>query len=106
MLNRFLVSFGIVALAIASAASSYRITLIQPSVVNGTQLKAGDYRVSVGDSKVTFVLGKKSVEVPAKIENVDQKFDSTAIRYTAKDGTTVITEIRLGGTKTKVVLNP
>lgn len=104
MFKKFVLSFAILALAVASA-ETYTITLARTSVVKGTELKAGDYRLSVENSKVTIVGGKQSVEVPVKIENVDQEFDITAIRYTAEGGKSTISEIRLGGTKTKLIFN-
>jgi hypothetical protein len=104
MFKKFVLSFVILALAAAFAGTvpsvhSYRITLAQAAVVNGTDLKAGEYRLNVDTSKITLVNGKLSVEAPAKIE---KKFDDTAIRYSGR----VIAEIRIGGTKTKIVLQP
>jgi hypothetical protein len=104
MFKKFVLAFAILALAVASA-ETYRITLVKPAVVKGTELKAGDYRLNVENSKVTIVGGKQSVEVAVKVENVDQKFDSTAIRYTVEGDKSTISEIRLGGTKTKLIFN-
>jgi len=106
MFRKFVLAFAILALAAAFAGTvpsvhSYRITLTQSAVVNGTELKPGDYRLSVDTSKITLVNGKTSVEAPATVEGVDKKFDTTAIRYTGK----TIAEIRVGGTKTRIVLN-
>lgn len=112
MLKRFVLAFAILSLALAtagtvpSAGGSYKITLVQPSVVNGNDLKAGEYRLNLGTEKVTIVNGKQSLEVPAKIESVDKKFEVTAIRYTTVAGKMTISEIRLGGTKTRLLLNP
>jgi hypothetical protein len=112
MLKRFVVAFAILALALASAGtvpapgSSYKVTLMQPSVVKGNELKAGEYRLNLGVEKVTIVNGKLSIEVPVTVESVDKKFETTAIRYTDQNGKASISEIRLGGTKTKLVFNP
>jgi hypothetical protein len=105
MLKRFVLAFAILALAVASAAT-YKVTLTQLSVVNGNELKAGDYRLDVQNDKVTIVKGKQSVEVPVKIENVEEKYGTTAIRYSNEGGKFTISEIRLGGTKTKLVFTP
>jgi hypothetical protein len=102
MLKRFVLAFGVFALAVASAAT-YKVTLAQLSVVNGNELKAGEYRLDVQNDKVTIVRGKQSVEVPVKIENGEQKYDTTAIRYSSEGGKSTVSEIRLGGTKTKLV---
>ena len=102
MLKRFVLAFAILGLAAASAAT-YRVTLSQPSRIEGKQLKAGEYRLNVADSKLTIVSGKESVEVPVKIQNGETKFDSTAVRYTGTGDKVSIKEIRLGGTKTTLV---
>lgn len=102
MLKRFVLAFAILGLAVASA-ESYRVTLSQPSKLSGKQLKAGEYRLNVENSKVTIVNGKDSLEVPVKVENADTKFDNTAVRYTGTGDKVTITEIRIGGTKTKLL---
>jgi hypothetical protein len=111
MFQKILATFAILALSAAFAGTvpvpgggSYTITLTQPSVVSGTQLKAGDYRLKVTPDKITISSGKNFFEVKAKIETGEQKFSATAIRYAETGGQPVITEIRLGGTKTKLVL--
>ena len=102
MFKRFVLAFAILGLAAASAAT-YRVTLSQPSKVEGKQLKAGEYRLNVADSKVTIVNGKESVEVAVKVKNGDTKFDNNAVRYTGTGDQVSIKEIRLGGTKTTLL---
>jgi hypothetical protein len=106
MLRKFVLAFAILALAAAFAGTvpsvhSYRITLSQSAVVNGTELQPGEYRLSVDTSKITLVSGKTSVEAQATVEGVEKKYDTTAIRYTGK----ALAEIRVGGTKTRIILN-
>lgn len=103
-MKRFLIAFAIGALAIASA-ETYRVTLFQSSVLQGKELKPGDYKLNVTENKVTLVTGKETVETNAKVETADQKFPSTTVRYASVDGKTAIQEIRIGGTKTKLVFN-
>jgi hypothetical protein len=38
-----------------------------------------------------------------KMESVDSKYDRTSVRYEEATGKSVITEIRLAGTKTRIV---
>jgi hypothetical protein len=107
--QRILVVFAILAVVVASAGTvpapggSYKITFNQTSVVKGVEFKAGDYRLSIIGDKVTITAGKKAVDVAAKIETSEKKFDSTAIRYMDQAGKAVVSEIRVGGTKTKVL---
>lgn len=93
-----------VALMVASAAS-YNVTLFQPSVLAGKELKAGEYKVTMDGDKAIISMGKQKVEAPAKIETADSKYSSTSVRYTTEDGKMKIQEIRLGGTNQKVVFN-
>jgi hypothetical protein len=104
MIKKFVIAFGILALAVASA-ESYRVTLSQPASVKGNELKAGEYRLNVENSKVTIVSGKQSVEVPVKVETADKKYDDTSVRYKAVGEKQSLSEIRIGGTKTKLVFD-
>jgi hypothetical protein len=104
MLKRLALAFAIFGLAAASAAT-YRVTLSQPSKVEGKQLKAGEYRLNVENSKLTIVKGKESVEVPVKVQTGDTKFESTSVRYSGTGDQVAIREIRIGGTKTTLVLD-
>jgi hypothetical protein len=81
------------------------VNLTQPAVVNGKELKAGEYRLNVEESKVTIADGKSSIEAPVKVESGDTKFGVTVVRYTAEGGKSAISEIRIGGTKTRLVFN-
>jgi len=103
MLKRFVLAFAILGLAVASA-ENYRVTLSQPSTVKGTKLKAGEYRLNVENSKLTIANGKESVEVPVKVETSGTKFDNTAVRYSGTGDKVSISEIRIGETKTKLML--
>jgi hypothetical protein len=104
MLKKFVLAFAVLALAVASA-ENYKVTLSQPTSVKGKQLKAGDYRLNVENTKCTIMSGKQSVEVPVKVETADKKFDSTAVRYSGTGDKQSITEIRIGGTKTRLVFD-
>ena len=103
-MKKILLSFATLALAVASAANSYRVTLFQPSVVNGTELKPGDYKVTLKDNnKAVLTSGKTSIEANVRQETGDSKFSSTTVRYQNGDGKYRVQEIRLGGTNTKLV---
>ena len=110
MLKKVVLGFVILALAVATAGTipgvgSYKLTLLQPTMVNGTVLKPGDYKLNLANDKVTILDGKFSVEARVKVETVDKKFDTTSIRYSDQAGKAVLSEIRLGGTKTKLLFN-
>jgi hypothetical protein len=90
-------------LAFASA-KSYTVTLFQPTLVGTTELKPGDYKVEVNSQTVTISSGKVKTESQVKVEEGAEKYDKTAVRYINNPGGKVtIQEIRLGGTKTKIL---
>lgn len=102
-MKRVMFGFAVMALAVASAADTYRVTLFQPSVVAGKELKPGEYKVTVKDNKATIGQGKSAVEAPVKVEASENKFGTTSVRYETADGKYRVQEIRLGNTKTKLV---
>ncbi|MBS1871679.1 MAG: hypothetical protein JSU00_00585 [Acidobacteria bacterium] len=104
-MKKTLFVFTTLALAIASAASTYKVTLFQPSLINGSELKPGDYKIELKDNKVVVKGGKNVVEADVKVENATEKFSSTSVRYTNADGKYKVQEIRLGGTTSKIVFN-
>lgn len=99
-MKKLIFAFVTVALAVASAATKYNVTLFQPSVVNGTQLKPGEYKVEVTGDKAVFTQGKQTFEAPVKLEETGDKANSNTIRYTEGNK---IQEIRIGGSRTKLV---
>ncbi|MBX9603130.1 MAG: hypothetical protein K2X35_19150 [Bryobacteraceae bacterium] len=90
--------------AISFAATSHNVTLFQPSVVNGQELAPGQYKVVVDNNKAVFSsAGKQKLEAPVKVETADEKFSSTSVRYQNGDGKYRVREIRVGGSKTRLV---
>jgi hypothetical protein len=102
-MKKLLLSFAVVAVGIASAASNtFKVTLDHNTWVGGTELKAGEYKVSAEGDKITLSAGKNStpITVPAKVENAAKKFDDTVLRV---DGKQKLEEIRVGGTTMRIV---
>ena len=101
MLKKILFGFTTVALAIGSAATTYHVTLFQSSVINGTELKPGDYKVEIKNDKAVFSQGKNTTEAPVKVvEDAQQKYRSNVVRYGPESR---VQEMRIGGTRTKLV---
>lgn len=105
MIKRVVFVFALLALVVANA-ETYKVTLFQPAVVQGTELKAGQYKLDLQNSKLTIVSGKQSIETTVKVETCDKKYSTTTVRFADTNGKFSIQEIRLGGTKTKLILNP
>jgi hypothetical protein len=102
-MRKVLPFFLVAGLAVASARS-YTVSLFQPSMVGTTELKAGEYKLQVNDRTAVISQGKVKTESQVKVEEGDTKFDTTVVRYVNNaDGKVRIQEIRIGGTKTKLV---
>jgi hypothetical protein len=101
MVKNILLGFASLALAVASAATSYDVTFYQPVMINGSELKAGDYKLELRDKTAVIKQGKTATEAPVKIENDGQKFQRTAVRVNGMQ----VDEIRIGGTTMRVVFD-
>ena len=101
MTKKLLFCFSTFGLAAAMAASSYHVTLFEPSTVAGRTLKAGDYKLELTDNSVILKHNKDVTAIPARIETGTSKFNSTSVKYNDKHE---LEEIHLGGTNKIVVV--
>jgi len=101
-----LLAFGFLTTA-ASADESYRFALGTVSKIGNAELRPGDYKLVVGGPKVviTEIKTGNSIELQAKVESVDKKFDTTEIHSKQVDGVSQISEIRFGGSKTRIAFD-
>jgi hypothetical protein len=96
--------FAIAGLSIAGT-KSYEISLSQPSKAGSLDLKAGDYKVALAGTKVTFTALQtgKAAKTDATVQTADKKFALTAVDAESVSGANKIHEIDLGGTTTKLM---
>ncbi len=105
-MKTILLLFATVLLTVAATAETFDVTLFYNSDVGGKTLKQGNCKVKVDDNgHVEFWQGRKSVEADAKVETVDTPFERTSVHYNNGNGRYSISEIRVGGTTTKLVFN-
>lgn len=94
----------------AFAATKGHLALQNPTLVNGTQLKAGDYKLewegTGPDVEVSILQGKKVVaKVPAKVVELKTKaMDNSAIVNNNTDGTSSLAGIHFAGRTTALEL--
>jgi len=87
----------------AFAANKANFTFNSPTTVNGTKLKAGDYKLewdgTGSEVQVSFIQGKKVVaKVPAKLVDLNSNSQNdAAVVNTNGDGTTTLTALRFAG---------
>jgi hypothetical protein len=104
-INKLILGACVFSLGIATAASSYRVKIADPTWVGQTQLKPGEYQVTVDGEKITFKQGKNVIAVSAKVETSASKFSDTQMDIKTENGQSKLVELDLGGTKSKIMLN-
>jgi hypothetical protein len=104
MMKKILTLVTFLGLAAIASAKSYSITLFEPSLIGGTELKPGEYTLELKEQKVVIHKGKQTSEAAVKVETADSKYSSTTVRYSNGDGKYHIQEIHLGGTNMKLVV--
>lgn len=100
---RSLILFAALGLSVASA-KTFEITLDTAAKAGSVELKPGKYSlVLMSDTMVRFTSANgQALETSAKMSTVEKKFSSTQIDLKQNNGTALIDEIDLGGTKTKI----
>ena len=89
----------------AFAASKANLTLNNPTSINGTKLKAGDYKLEWDGSgpnvEVSIMQGKKVItKVTAKVVDLNQSSaNDAALLKQNSDGTTTLSGARFQGKK-------
>jgi hypothetical protein len=89
----------------AFAASKANLTLNNPTSINGTSLKAGEYKLQWDGTgpnvEVSIMQGKKVVaKVPAKVVDLNQSSaNDAALLKQNSDGTTTLAGARFQGKK-------
>ena len=101
MVKNILLGFASLAVVVASAASTYNVTFYQPVMVNGSELKPGDYKLELKDKTVVIKRGKSITEAPVTVATDNQKYQRTAVRLNGNQ----VEEIRIGGTNTRLVFD-
>jgi hypothetical protein len=103
-----MLTFAIIALGAASAApapKTLHMTLGEQAWVGGNELQPGDYKIEMQGDKAMLIFGKKKIEVPAKMESNDKKFDTTLVFVNQAGTRPTLQEIDFGGTTTRIVFS-
>src|SRR5579884_4052735 len=88
-----------------ASAATYHVRLLDPTVVNGAELKPGEYKLDVSENRAIFHVGRKTVEAPVKVENDGAKHNSTTVRYETAAGKMMLRAIQIGGSNTTLVFS-
>lgn len=104
-MKKFVLMLMVAAVSAMADVKTYTVTLFQPTLVGGDELKPGEYKIDVNEKTAVIRKGKQSVESSVTVETAQEKFGATSVRYRNGDGKYRLQEIRFGGTSTKVVFN-
>lgn len=88
--------------AAADSPKSYSLRLTTAAAIGAHEFTPGDYKVLMHshDAKVVISDNKgNDVELEAKVQAVDRKFEYTSTRVATVDGVRRILEIRFAGSK-------
>lgn len=100
MLNKSITTLLLAgAMAVFAAGNTYKVNILEDTVVQGKQLKAGQYKVEVENNTATLKHGKNSIEVPAHVEQAQSKYNNTQVQYVDNS----LHEIHVGGSTTRIV---
>ncbi len=79
-------------------------SLASPAMLGTHKMKPGQYGVRVKkDQAVITDPDGKTFSMPVKVEEGDMKFEITLASTSSKTGVDLVTEIDLGGSKTKLM---
>ena len=93
--------------ATLSADHSYRINIRDTSSIGSIEFQPGEYTLDVESPKVvlTELKSGKPVHLEAQVHNMERKINNTEIHSKRVAGVNQISEIRIGGSKTRIVFN-
>lgn len=90
-------------LAAFAASNTFHVTFDSNAWIGATEVKAGEYKVTVEGDKATLKAGKTVIEVPAKLETAERTFSMSGVVMKNINGKQQVEEIQIGGTKTHIV---
>lgn len=87
-----------------ASTKSFSVTFAEPTMIGGTELKAGDYQCQLQNQTLVLKHGRDIAQATVKVETVDRKFTATSVSVDKANGASTVHEIEVGGTHTKLVL--
>lgn len=90
---------------VAFSGETYNVTLDKPAVFGKTELKAGEYKLEVNETKAVLKGKKATAEADVVVDQAKDKALRTSMCCLASDGKTYqIKEIRPSGTNVKILV--
>ena len=102
MVRRTLIVFAL--FAALALAKVYTFSLIETVQAGDVQLARGEYRVDFNGPEVVITdQNGRHIDIRAKVEENEHKFDRTATVTTRENGVRKLQSIEVGGTRNRIV---
>ena len=89
-MNRRVLTFLAFAALAAAGMKTYTVKLLEPAMLGGTQLKAGEYQIQVDGDKAVLRSGKGAVETPVKVETGGSKYRTRPCGWPRAEGNSTL----------------
>jgi len=91
------------AIAAFAASNTFHVTFDNDAWIGTSEVKSGSYKIQIEGDKAILKSGKNVIEVPAKLETAEHKFQSTGVVVNTVDKKSKVEEIQIGGTNERIV---
>lgn len=89
----------------AAASGTFHVTFDSDAWIGNSEVKAGSYKIQMEGDKAVLTSGKKVIEVPAKLENSEHRFQSNGVVTSTVANKKKIDEIQIRGTNERIVFS-
>ena len=94
-----------IAAAALAGAATYKVNMPVNTVIDGQELKAGDYKIEVTGESATIKGEGRTVAAKVTTETTDQKNDATSVKISQATGKNTVQSINIGGKNIKLVFD-
>lgn len=88
-----------------AASKTFHVTFDNNAWIGTSEVKAGNYKIQVEGDKAILKSGKTVIEVPAKLENAEHRFQTNAVVINTATNKQKVDEIQIGGTNERIVFS-
>ncbi len=93
------------AVAAFAASNTFHVTFDSAAWIGTFEVKPGNYKIQIEGDKAILKSGKNVIEVPAKLESAEHKFQTNSVVINTIDHKQKVEEIQIGGTNERIVFS-
>lgn len=102
-MKKLILGAMLLALVAFAASNVFHVTFQTSAWLGATEIKPGDYKITVEDGKATLKAGKTLFTAPASLETGEKVFRVTAVITRIVGDKPQLEAIEIGGGKTRIV---